>query len=554
MTKRAWCLAVAVTLSSGCAKVVVDHVPAATAGGKRIAADGVFYALPRTVVVVDVPVEKVEKKAGRYKDYLGFFYPDRLTAGDYIDKSEVEFHLKPATFATRGEPDPDHVYYVKVTGGAVDRTGFLDLTEQGVVKGASAAVTNPAVDIALGGVSLLTGLLTRTVLTGAKPARGGVVVAPFCYDHPADAGDARVWKYLSTDTDPEQAKMLYRNYCDLGKTPPLFTRPFMIPFKVLREGTCALDLAAGPATCPDLPSGGQMLNLPQALQSLEDLNDARQAYGAIESLKSNRTTILRNPPLGVEFAAKELDKLIAGATGAAFTGSSQKELVWTGTLDVVAPRKWDESVGPLLKFSASGGVCWYDSHLLKGRPKPPAGATNSQNCSDAAEVKLKFERDQRDDTLARIVANYKTQAERAESNERAFRYRVPGQARLLLQWGNSTESEGRAAVAQLGEVFSLPSRPGGRSAAYELAFYEGSGALKSFKLESKAGLQKADIDALAGSANALLDARLKQEQAAEQAADELTRLERRRKLLEEEVKIREACATLGAGPDCGGKP
>lgn len=109
------------------------------------------------------------------------------------------------------------------------------------------------------------------------------------------------------------------------------------------------------------------------------------------------------------------------------------------------------------------------------------------------------------------------------------------------------EKSGVAAfmVGQFGVEVSLPASSGGRSMNYNIKFYEATGAMKSFSLTSKAAMEAANVNSISNSTNAILDARTKQQQAAADKTDELKRLERQSKILENKAKIQQYCAQLG---------
>jgi hypothetical protein len=99
-------------------------------------------------------------------------------------------------------------------------------------------------------------------------------------------------------------------------------------------------------------------------------------------------------------------------------------------------------------------------------------------------------------------------------------------------------------IAQYGTVVSLPASTGGRTTKHALALYEATGAMKNFNLGSSALIQQSLLDDLGGAATSIIDAKAKRDEAKKAQADELTQLERKRKLLEEMLKIKEAEETL----------
>jgi hypothetical protein len=100
-------------------------------------------------------------------------------------------------------------------------------------------------------------------------------------------------------------------------------------------------------------------------------------------------------------------------------------------------------------------------------------------------------------------------------------------------------------VAQLGETVSLPPSSNGRTTKYSLVLDPASGAMKNFVLGSEALIQSSEVSDIGVAASSIADARNKRREADAAASDELNQLERKRKILEEMVKIKEAEEKLG---------
>jgi hypothetical protein len=153
----------------GCAgTVIVTPVPASIAKGAKANLDGVLYALPRTVVKVAVPLQRVRSKKGIYADYGDLFFPDAFSSDEYAkEDGKNAFSIGKSAFSTYGEPDLSRLYYVRLTGGGpVDRTASLDYTEQGAVSGVQAGAENYTTDIVLAAVSAAAGITARVARFG----------------------------------------------------------------------------------------------------------------------------------------------------------------------------------------------------------------------------------------------------------------------------------------------------------------------------------------------------------------------------------------------------
>jgi hypothetical protein len=70
--------------------------------------EGIIYALPRTVIQVDVTIEQKELMAGPLRNYA----EEYLGITNIISQNGVEYSLKDIHLNTFSEPDPDQYYFV----------------------------------------------------------------------------------------------------------------------------------------------------------------------------------------------------------------------------------------------------------------------------------------------------------------------------------------------------------------------------------------------------------------------------------------------------------
>src|ERR1035441_6437607 len=205
-------LMLAAVLLTGCAKVVVVKVDT-----PQVPAAGVIYALPKTVVRVQVKVDRVELAAAPYGAYAAIFVPDGKPAcrapevtADRKDsdppnctgKGKANFSVQSAaTFTTYGEPDPANVFLVKfANGGVIDQTLSMTWNEAGLLSAASAAVTNRTIDIAVSGLKMAVGLGTKAAGVGALGAKpGATACAEVDGSFEADRVDAWFLPILQAD-------------------------------------------------------------------------------------------------------------------------------------------------------------------------------------------------------------------------------------------------------------------------------------------------------------------------------------------------------------------
>lgn len=109
------------------AQIKVSHV---TDGTNLNDKQGVFYALPRTLIQVDVQLMRTEYIAGPYAEY----------ASRYLDLKDVntsdynEYEIVDIKLSTVGVPDPEQIYFAEITEKAEKegKSVLMSLSESGV--------------------------------------------------------------------------------------------------------------------------------------------------------------------------------------------------------------------------------------------------------------------------------------------------------------------------------------------------------------------------------------------------------------------------------------
>jgi hypothetical protein len=102
--------------------------------------EGVFYALPRTVVKIEVKIDRVEHYKGPYADYAMRF----LGLKNVVEANAVEYKISAIEITTYPEPDPDQYYFIelgeKMTKG--ESAPVLSLDDAGIILGTLPAMTD----------------------------------------------------------------------------------------------------------------------------------------------------------------------------------------------------------------------------------------------------------------------------------------------------------------------------------------------------------------------------------------------------------------------------
>ena len=483
---------------------------------------GIVYALPRTVVDLDLAVQRSSKKPGRYWELADLFFPDRNPVdGKNKDKpedgrvEEVSFKAKGATIDTFGEPDADHVYYLKIQGaGALKHTGEFQFTESGVMTGLKASVENQTSDVILGSLSAVSGLLTRAAPGFYRALRDKLSdQLDGCRTNSHWDSSKSIECYLGDPGYPEIGGNFEQldPSCDEDHTK-----------------TCREDLKQW---FKDSQRKKRMLN-------------AKIIYQEIVKKIGRRNY----PQIG---SREPTDVLISEW----FAGTRKSES-WSGNFHLQPTQTPLLENGPdpepltVLQLSKEDGICNRDELTDYTGVPPPAkfGKKEGEPCESSEDVKIVFKRPS--GQLAWVYKRNFFDPHDIEST--GFRYRVPAEATASVTWNDGQEDVvlGKAAiqVAQFGAIAAFPADLGGKAVMMDMTFHESTGALKGFKLTSKPLITKGLVDSVSSSLNEVLEARKKQGEVAAKESDQLNQRERRRKLLEERDKILKLCETLQIDP------
>lgn len=473
---------------AGCAKVVVVKIPA----DAPAQAEGVIYALPNTVVRVQLKVNKTEYGSARYASYAAIFSPDSKPVCKEktcsAEKQNAFSVQQGATFTTYGEPDPDNVFLVKFVGkGAIDQTVSMTWNEAGLVSAASSSVTNRTGDVVLSSLKLAAGLGTKAFLGASKVDATGGLIPPCQTD--ASNTDNFVIPIL-VQNGGVAAAQLVANYCDIKKTE--------------RDA---------------LPQDATLLS------------DATKDYvNRVLPLTTARTKILTGTSQSmdpVNILAK-IETEITSQLTVLYLGT-KKDTTWDGSLDV---RTLNAATPiPVLKIDTAKGICLASSELPPEVKTIPAEfLLAAADCDTASPINLSL--NYYPDRGRQLF----TKLTDVTSGDRSFRYRIPAQVKAVFSDGKKTYGAGVFSVAQLGTVISLPANRHSKMLSYDLGFIEATGGLKTFKLGTTGGLDSATVDALSSVGGTIIDAR----NTAQKNADELSTLTKQDQLL----KLRDDICTI----------
>jgi len=101
--------------------------------------NGVFYALPRTLIKVDISVIKTEHFAGPYSEFAGKY----LDLEDVATNNYSEYEITNVKLSALAEPDPAHYYFVEFDEKTLkeDEAILLSLSNAGLASGINGSVS-----------------------------------------------------------------------------------------------------------------------------------------------------------------------------------------------------------------------------------------------------------------------------------------------------------------------------------------------------------------------------------------------------------------------------
>ena len=153
---------------------------------------GIYYALPRTVITVELPIIQTTYTAGRYAQFS-----EEMLGMKAESENNVSYKLGTPVLGTRTESDPNEVFLVKIAGNPLEtRTLMLELSEDGRLASAQSDVENKMVDFVISTIK-------TTASIAAKAIMAGGVLKEF-----TEGKDEDVCKYLLLKLDPNRYRIV----------------------------------------------------------------------------------------------------------------------------------------------------------------------------------------------------------------------------------------------------------------------------------------------------------------------------------------------------------
>jgi hypothetical protein len=554
-------------------KTVVTRVSPHTSGRPQPKMNGVLFALPRTVVKIDVPVVRTERTRGQFFALSPFFFPGEPfikktgvtlpTESDLPVKVEgVRYGLDAPKFGVRGKPDPEQTFMVHIRGGRFEtKTLLLEVTEDGIIAKAEAESKNETIDFVTQGLKSVTSIAAPLLPLGLSPAarlanRNSAIMESQAFEKALEQDFCQPLKKQADknkDGIPDKdasGKFIYEDTEESLFCQSLTTIEKIIYVNLTPSYRTFLKEKIKLQYLKQLSAEERQFfwtlkqeqidyftNLNEDYQ--KELHRAKLVYDKIQELLEQRASLVRSepPPISAPDVLtnklKELDEYAEGYKQSYFTGVTGKATS-TGNFEFDPSSAPMEQ--PLFTYSETEGICSTDDGAVG--PKGLQFAPNFKLAEGAVckkpqkvLVKLNLRSGQFSDSV--------TSANFNETGQRGFYYRVPAKVSAVLYVQSAPAGGGarqqqqqelplgkevgrdELAIAQLGPTVSLPASTGGRRSSYKLVYYDATGAVKTFNIGSDALIQKSNLTDVEAAATQLRDSKL-------------TKLERETKLLKAE--------------------
>lgn len=475
------------------ALLIASMCAAACAGRKQdtsiaapVAAKGVPFSLPKTILDVDMTVVKTTLTPGRFCAYLDLFFfgvePNADCSADL--KPVTKTGVRDFVVTAVGVPNPAYSYLLPPAqhgGWAIDTASGLELSERGLINSMSDERTNRRAEVVIAAVRGLASIAARAAVAAAAPLEAS-----------------------SAASDEEKFKKFLGDW------------QLVWNFEQIKA--------------KDKPRADKLLEL--FSKKDPSLHAARGAYEVITDLDAQYRSLLGGQgAVGAATLIAEVRKEIEVQRNGAFLGTVDQG-TWTPTFQVDPPK--DAAATELILIADCGAKLGSGATLTKA-PLPRSIECTTANQPIALRLKA-IQAPARD--LGDIAAC-------ADANRvlKGIPFIVPQMATAALDGAPKLPPQ-QVELAHWGTASCLTVPGSSYTAA--VAYWGSSGAIKTVKFTSKSAVSREAVEALSGAAGevqqALIDARAKAE---EQSKDkDLAALKAQRERLEEKVKIKEACQAL----------
>lgn len=563
--------------SVGCTGYEVRHVDSST---QRLKDDAVFYALPRSVVVLETTVSRTDLVPGRCAPYSDLGRDIGLAEDDMPLLSTTRFKVKSHALSARPEADPTRVYAVRSDTHLLNNlTQSFELSEQGLLGTASVESSNKLADgavklvevtanvagkligmsspaapaaLAMNGMQLVAAKPNKPVYEVEKAACQAIAarvkavrdsristVVNYGADSPKDALEARI-KQLDTE---EQS--LLAAFTGVRETKETTVRCEVRPqstamdFDTYRfSPTRGLSGPANECAFP-IPASFSATALAERRDTLVAIAKQFKAaftesdLAALSELSSSHGPLDRRLIRDLDVAARDDDFQLTKAPLQKLVTGFLDELK-RGTATPVAAKKGTAPTDP---FSA-----------LAAKLAAPLPSTTAKD--DSFQVRVRVELT----SASREIATTIDTVHPAPQESSGLVYARPVEGWTIVEHTRppklppSIEAKKLLLFPQFGPTVALPGKTAFATMKFEVELYPESGALKKLGSTSTSNDVTEALATAGASAGTVLDAvaaKRKADADAKAAKDteasgaELNELQRQRQILEEQKKIQD---------------
>lgn len=441
---------------------------------------GLYYALPKTIICLDIPVTvqytpKPETAAAAGGKAA------RARKGKK-DQPEATLTFTQTTVTTESLPDPNQIYHIQLAGMTGSDVGLsLSRTENGLLNSIGLSAVDRKADI-------LKQFVRYGAYIGAAWVSGGLsTTMPVT----GDDNTAAVRQAVNDITSPSGGEVIDGQ----GDLKSLLEDGDGVVLRLPKvqggtKKTPAAQLAANEKELATVKQARRDMLLGQLLPNTDGTAlklrlDGLEAYaktltvgdGQVKSVSATYKLAFQIDP--------DLGK--AGATEQADNGTDD------GTLRI-----------PLLYFNRRNGFIWcpsspYDVVRARVRHEHPDLDPNGE--AFKAALRRAYKNWFTESRTAKLRENFliatvepvasigqmlRANGDGSPKGDMGYYYREPGLARVKLTFQGKVVTSVLAPVAQFGTVVALPRSYGGKALDEKIVFYYGSGAIKSLAINSTA--------------------------------------------------------------------